>query len=272
MNSADKDIKKRVLFLTDLKNGDSEEDEYLIGLLRKSFDVVVSHPLECLELLGSVDGVVIRNIWPTYRYIREWTALKEKMSNLSIPTFNSLTGKGDNNGKDYLVDLTRKGFPVIPSVDSLEDIDSLPSTRFYWIKPKEGADGYGAKKLKKEDLRDEDLKDFIIQPYVEFLEEPSFFFIDGKFSYAIVASNRLSQSSVLPYSPTERDLVFAEKFVEWNALPHGIQRIDALRTKTGELLLTEVEDIAPFLYLFDLEETAMKKISDDLIASIRSIF
>ena len=45
------------------------------------------------------------------------------------------------------------------------------------------------------------------------------------------------------------DLKFARKFIEWNDIKYGIQRVDACRTKTGKLLLVELEDLNPFLSL-----------------------
>ncbi|TXS31886.1 hypothetical protein EAO74_08195, partial [Streptomyces sp. gb1(2016)] len=42
---------------------------------------------------------------------------------------------------------------------------------------------------------------------------------------------------------------FARRFVEWNTLTHGIQRVDACRTPEGGLLLVELEDLNPYLSL-----------------------
>jgi hypothetical protein len=52
-----------------------------------------------------------------------------------------------------------------------------------------------------------------------------------------------------PYVASEADLVFARRFVDWNDIEHGVQRVDACRTTTGELLLVELEDLNPFLSL-----------------------
>lgn len=45
------------------------------------------------------------------------------------------------------------------------------------------------------------------------------------------------------------DLVFAHRFIDWNTLDHDIQRVDACRTREGELLLVELEDLNPYLPL-----------------------
>ncbi len=263
-------MNKKILYLTNLKNQDPEEDLFLIEQLKKYCDIIHSHPLECEKHLTSVEGVIIRNIWPTYEYLAEWKRIKKLIQDSELPTYNPLTGKGDNGGKDYLIDLYKNNFPVIPSVDKIEDINLLPDSAYYWIKPKESCDGYGAEKISKEYLLKKKLTDFIIQPYIEFVSEPSFFFIDNKFSYAIEMPNRLKDRDMKLYEPTEYDFVFAQKFVEWNNLLKGIQRIDAIRLKTGELLLTEVEDISEYLYILDIKEGKRNEILSQLIQSIRT--
>ena len=263
---------KKILFLTNFKNSDPEEDRYLISILRNHFEIIPIHPLECEQYLSVADGIIIRNIWPTYEYAEEWERFAGIIRDLKIPTYNPLTGKGDNRGKGYLVDLYRKGFPVIPSVDKVEDVNKLPESEFYYIKPKDSCDGFGDQKLAGPELLEKDLKDFIIQPYEEFTSEPSFFFIDNVFSYAIVMPNRLDEKGIEQYEPTPADLDFAHKFVEWESLPYGIQRVDAVRTKKGELLLTEDEDIAEYLYLFDLEERERERVIYEIVFSVKKAF
>ncbi|MER5836511.1 hypothetical protein ABT116_38275, partial [Streptomyces sp. NPDC002130] len=41
----------------------------------------------------------------------------------------------------------------------------------------------------------------------------------------------------------------ARRFIDWNTIDHGIQRVDACRTQDGELLLVELEDLNPYLSL-----------------------
>lgn len=243
---------KKLLFLTNKNNGAFEEDQQLIKFLSKDFDLIVSHPLDCVSLLSQVEGVIIRNIWPTHEYADQWENIRQKIIDFGLPTYNSLLGNGDNKGKDYLLKLFQNNYQVIPSVDSLKDLSLLGNQEFYWIKPKYGCDGSGAGKYSKDELKGKDLSDYIIQPYVEFVSEPSFFFIDQNFSHAITTSNRLADTGIKIYNATNEDLIFAKVFVDWNKLSNGIQRIDTVRTKTSELLLTEIEDLCPYLYIDDI--------------------
>ncbi len=84
-----------------------------------------------------------------------------------VSSYNPLTGKGDTQGKNYLLDLFHQDFPVIPSIDKVEDINFLPSSDYYWVKPKYGADGSGAQKVAKDELPNTNLSEYIIQPYIE---------------------------------------------------------------------------------------------------------
>lgn len=261
-------MRRRILFLTNPRNGSPDEDTFLVGKLRMSFDIIVAHPMECESHLSEVEGIVIRNIWPTHEYSGAWEALCLKIRKLGIPTYNPLVGKSDNTGKGYLLDLYKDKFPVIPSVSRIEEIGLLGNCGSYWIKPFDSCDGIGAQRLSKEELLKLNPIDYIIQPYIEFTSEPSLFYIDNQFSYAVTSPNRLKYTTALPYTPTTEYLAWAQRFVDWNALPYGIQRVDAVKAKSGELLLTEVEDIAPYLYLL-YGAADGEKAASELVESIK---
>jgi hypothetical protein len=74
------------------------------------------------------------------------------------------------------------------------------------------------------------------------------------------------------YVPTKEDLAFAQSFVDWNTLAYGIQRIDAVRTKDGKLLLTEIEDISEVLYLREMDEENRDRVTKQLVQSIKETF
>lgn len=265
-------MKKKLLYLSNQANSDPEEDLYLAEALRIDFDIRIVHPLDSEQYLHDTDGVVVRNIWPTYEYLDEWKRIMNMLKKSGIKTYNPLTGKGDLGGKKYLVELYDSGLPVIPSIDSIQKIEKLPKSESYWIKPLESCDGVGAKKCTRQELLETDISDFIIQPYIEFESEPSFYFIDGRFSYAITMPNRILDTNIKQYLPMDDDLLFAQKFVAWNDLPYGIQRIDAVRLFDGTLLLTEVEDIAEYLYLLDLDKNERESVTKTLLNSVRNAF
>ncbi|MDQ7862173.1 hypothetical protein RCO48_17785 [Peribacillus frigoritolerans] len=81
-----------------------------------------------------------------------------------------------------------------------------------------------------------------------------FYFIDKEFQYALYAPDKEKRWELKEYAPTEADLAFAKRFIEWNNLEWGIQRVDACRNEQGELLLVELEDLNPYLSLLELTE------------------
>ncbi|MCI7428123.1 MULTISPECIES: hypothetical protein [Methanobrevibacter] len=155
------------------------------------------------------------------------------------------------NGKQYLIELTENNYPVIPTIDDINNFEKLPKSDFYIIKPKDGADSIGLEKLSDEELLNKDLKGkkMLIEPAIDFEYEVSFYFINEKFEYSMYTPNSKKRWELKEYVPTEDDLKFARKFIEWNDIKYGIQRVDACRTKTGKLLLVELEDLNPFLSL-----------------------
>lgn len=263
---------KKILYLTNLNNWAREEDDFLAEKLKKYFDLIICHPLECGRRLNSVSGIFIRNIWPVHEYLDDWKKILDKLTKIKIPVYNPMSGKGDILGKDYLVDLYKKKFPVIPSIDNIDNLRFLPDSNLFLIKPKEGCEGFGTRKITKQELLTSKLENFIIQPFVKFISEPSFYFIDNKFAYAIETPDAIVNEEIKIYHPSRTDLIFAQKFVDWNNLPCGLQRIDAIKTKNGELLLTEVEDLAPYLYLLEIDQKKRENIVNMLINSVLSIF
>ncbi len=75
-----------------------------------------------------------------------------------------------------------------------------------------------------------------MQPHVDFRHEVSFVFVDQDFQYALYAPDPARRWVLEPYDPAPGDLEFARRFIEWNTVRHGIQRVDACRTRDGDLL------------------------------------
>jgi hypothetical protein len=263
-------MRRVMLFLTNTENDAPQEDKFLVDFLSSDFALIVRHPIDCLPYLNSVSGVIIRNIWPTHEY--DWDLVKAAIRASRKPVYNPLAFKGDIEGKDYLVSLYRKGFPVIPSVDNVNNLEELPPSEFYWIKPKRSCDGIGAEKLSKKALLSKNLREYIIQPFMEFEYEPSFFFIDDEYSHALWQTHRLLDDHVALYRSTTADLLFGKRFVEWVNLKKGLQRIDAIRCRDGRLLLTEIENLCPYLYLCEMGDDDRSRFLEALRTSISKMF
>ncbi|MGA5069122.1 hypothetical protein ACPB9E_36080 [Streptomyces exfoliatus] len=246
--------RRRVLFVTDLAypargRRYCDEDIFLTSRLRDDFDIALCHPLDAAALMDAFDVVVVRNSGPVLHYQKEYDAFREQAMVRGTRVYNPLSGRGDMAGKQYLLDLTAAGYPVIPTIDRPEDLHLLPEAGQYAVKPKAGADSIGLTFVPREQLSDLAYGDILVQPRIDFRYEVSFYYVDDTFQYALHAPDPERRWVLEPYEPTDADLAFARHFIDWNTLDHGIQRVDACRTQKGELLLVELEDLNPYLSL-----------------------
>ena len=109
----------------------------------------------------------------------------------------------------------------------------------------------------------------LVQPRVDLVHEISFVFVGRRFQYAVYAPDRSRRWELVPYTPTADDLAFAQRFVDWNGLDVGVQRVDACRTRDGRLLLVELEDLNPYLSLDRLDDATRSAFTDALVATLR---
>lgn len=268
---------KKLLYLTDLSYQAKgrrycDEDIYLASLLKDRFDVVLCHP-KCSESFeNTVDLVIFRNTGGVSGFPDIYRSFVRRVKENHIKTFNTFTGKADMRGKQYLLDLTRENYPVIPTIDTTADLPLLPDTDRYVIKPKDGADSIGLEFLTRAELQSRRIIDgtMLIQPAIDFLYEVSFYFINDKFEYALYAPDTSKRWALEPYPYTDEDIAFAERFIRWNTIESGIQRVDACKTKDGRLLLVELEDLNPYLSLSQVDKTTRDRFTHDLIRAIES--
>ncbi|MEU6971086.1 hypothetical protein AB0A71_25750 [Kitasatospora aureofaciens] len=267
----------RVLLVTDLAyqargRRYCDEDIQLAARLREDFDVALCHPLDAAALLDSFDVVLVRNSGPVLNYRAEYEDFRARALERGARVYTQLTGRADMAGKQYLLDLTAAGYPVIPTVDRAEDLPRLPVVPEYVVKPKLGADSIGLRIVPREQLGtvryDEDV---LVQPLVRFAYEVSFYFVDDAFQYALHAPDPEQRWRLEPYEPTAADLEFARRFIAWNTVEHGIQRVDACRTPEGGLLLVELEDLNPYLSLDLVDEATRDRFVAALKASLHTL-
>ncbi|MFJ7244971.1 hypothetical protein ACIQWA_10000 [Kitasatospora sp. NPDC098652] len=268
--------KPSVLLVTDLAyqargRRYCDEDIQLSARLREDFDLALCHPLDAAALLDRFDLVLVRNSGPVLNYRAAYERFREQALDRGTRVYNQLTGSADQAGKQYLLDLTATGHPVIPTVDRVADLDRLPVVAEYVVKPKLGADSIGLRVVPRERLDTvAQARDVLIQPLVPFRYEVSFYFVDDAFQYALHAPDPERRWHLEPYEPTAADLEFARRFIAWNSIEHGIQRVDACRTPEGELLLVELEDLNPYLSLDLVDPAVRDRFVDALKAALHA--
>ncbi|MFD8087117.1 hypothetical protein ACFV4F_36115 [Kitasatospora sp. NPDC059722] len=269
--------KPRVLFVTDLAypargRRYCDEDIRLSARLREDFDVALCHPLDAATLTDAFDLVLVRNSGPVLNYRAAYEAFRDRALDRGTRVYNQLTGRADMAGKQYLVDLDAAGYPVIPTADRAEDLGRLPVVPEYVVKPKLGADSIGLRIVPREELGSVAFGDgVLVQPLVRFAYEVSFYFVDDAFQYALHAPDPEQRWRLEPYGPTAADLDFARRFIAWNTIEHGIQRVDACRTPEGDLLLVELEDLNPYLSLDLVDEATQDRFVAALKASLHEL-
>jgi len=251
---------KSILYLTDYSYQAKgrrycDEDMRIADYLRCRFNVASCHPACCEPFEDAADLVVFRNAGAVSGFQEEYDAFRARVVKKGMRTYNDFTGKADMVGKQYLLDMAAAGMRVIPTVDDAADIGKLPEAERYVLKPKGGADSIGLEFLTRDELLQREIPagEMLVQPAVDFEYEVSLYFMDGEFEYAMYAPNPSARWQLVPYDATGADLAFAREFVEWNSIEHGIQRVDACRTRGGELLLVELEDLNPYLSIDRLD-------------------
>jgi hypothetical protein len=258
----------RILYVTDMGyeargRRYCDEDIHLSACLRGEFTVALCHPLDAVRLMGGFDLVVVRNSGPVLHYLRAYEEFRDRVRTTGVRVYNPLHGSGDMAGKGYLCTLWEAGYPVIPTAGSQAALARLPEAAEYVVKPVLGADSYGMSVVPRARLAEAAASaglaagTVLVQPWIPFRHEVSFYFVDDDFQYALYAPDPGQRWRLAAYEADADDIAFARRFVEWNALGHGIQRVDACRTRDGALLLVELEDLNPYLSL-DLVAPAVR--------------
>lgn len=253
-----------ILLLTNQNNEEKQEDLWIAEAFERDGHAIDIRWIDYEEELDdNYDVILKRNIWISQdiplkelqEYERKVDCINKRLKNKNKRLVN-FNGKFDEQGKDYLVELFHKYDEVVPSIDNLKEVDLLPKVEKYLLKPKIGYDGIGQRKIMREDLLKIQLEDFILQPFLEFESEVQFYFINHTLQYAL--EFKPSKIPVYPkaiwYQYSKEEAELAQKFADLNEELIGIQRIDFLKLKNGELKLIEIEDASPYLDLDCLDK------------------
>lgn len=270
---------KKILFVTDLYYNAKgrnyyEEDLFLTCALREDFKLLICNPKDINDFNEDFDLILFRNTGPASNFEREYKIFRNKIKTHNLLTYNSFDGHGDMNGKSYLMELTNKNMPVIRTINNINEFHKLPDVTSYITKPIDGADSIGLEFLSKDELFEKVKSDdysTLIQPFIDFQYEVSFYYIDRKFQYALYAPNKEKRWQMEEYTPNKDDFDFCHTLLNWNNLSHGIQRIDACRDNNGNLLLVEMEDLNPYLSLLDISPSSREKFVLSLKESLNKI-
>ena len=203
-------------------------------------------------------GTVETNLFDIYRDLDE----------RGIRYINKFNGKGDQKGKEYLVELCALGYPVVPTASTAPA--AIPyGAKEYIVKPAFGGSSKGQRVVPHDALETFAMpRNSVIQPKLDVSYETSYIFVDNEFEYAV--KTRKERWDLVFHEPMPDELALVKHLVEWNPIK-GIQRVDCVWTISGEQLVLELEDWCPFLSLFDTVGTPKDKVIFDILVSLGAL-
>lgn len=223
---------------------------------------------------GQFDCCVIRSTWDYSGRVEEYLAWARMVSQI-IPLHNLVEIIEWNCDKRYLQELAKKGIAVVPSrfydaghKPEWRPLLNQPGWHEVVVKPCVSAssyDTYRVNVVKFCELEGEldrlfATRPMMIQPYMTTVEtqgEVSLFFIQGKFTHAIVKRPKPGDfrvqeeygGSIKGFKPPGpwRDL--AREILDMTGKPLLYARVDLMVDDAGCALLSELELIEPSMYL-----------------------
>jgi glutathione synthase/RimK-type ligase-like ATP-grasp enzyme len=218
----------------------------------------------------------LRNPWDYFRRLGEFAAWAEAVAERTT-LLNPWPVVRWNLHKGYLVELARRGAPVVPTElvprGGALALGALAERRGWSevvLKPAVSADSWETRHFRAGELAGEGQAqldrllpdhDLLVQPFLEAVEahgERCLVFLDGEFSHA-VRKNALTlggrwaglpEGAPVEAAPDER--AAAERVLAVAGLGDLLYaRVDLVRAESGEPLLLELELVEPTLFLAD---------------------
>lgn len=256
-----------ILILSNPNDIYAKEDEMLAKSFKDDGHNVLMQWVDYDEKLDDEYDVILRrNTWvqeeeniPIFDKYNE--ILKKRVKNKPIKKVNFYYA--DSEGKGYLIDYYKKGLPVIPSTDNLEEAKKFKEYDEFVLKPLNSfGSAIGQKIVNKDELGNEFWEGALIQPKMKFKSEVQCYFVADELMYTFefVPSKYPDYPDPLVIELTEKERKLVYKFVEEVGVDVGFLRIDFLRLENDELVLLEVEATAPFMDLVMVEENLRNKV------------
>jgi hypothetical protein len=218
--------------------------------------------------------LLIKSTWDYFDYYPEFLDWIARMKLLNIPVWNSLDTILWNSSKEYLLEIEKKGFPVISGlilpVESKPDLNLIREKiqgETVVIKPLVSGGAKNTLKIqlsewerytqKLEELLQEE--DFLVQPFIPQVAEVgeySLIFFNGQFSHAVLKTPAKSDFRVQHYyggtireiNPSSDMLASCQKLMDTYGADALYGRVDGVEI-AGVFHLMELELIEPYLFL-----------------------
>ena len=267
--------KYNILILSNPNDIYAKEDEMLAESFERDGQHVLMQWVDYNEKLDNKYDIVLRrDTWvqeeeniPKYEKYNE--ILKNRIKNKKIKKVNFY--EIDSKGKSYLIDLYKKGLPVIPSMDNLQEYRRFNNYKEFVLKPLNSfGSAIGQKIVKFEELEKEFKEGMLIQPKMSFKSEVQCYFVENELMYTFefVPAKYPNYPDPIVINLTNKEKDVVNKFLKETNIKVGFQRLDFLRLENGELILLEIEATAPFMDLVMLKDELRNKVIDRYKKSI----
>ena len=267
--------KYNILILSNPNDIYAKEDEMLAESFEKDGQNVLMQWVDYDEKLDDEFDIVLRrDTWvqeesQVPKYEKYTNILKKRIKDKPIKKVNFY--EVDSKGKEYLIEYYKKGLPVIPSTDNLEDAKEFKNYDEFVLKPLNSfGSAIGQKIVKAENLEKEFENGLLLQPKMKFKSEVQCYFVEDELMYTFefIPSKYPDYPDPLVIDLNDKEKEVVNKFVKETDVKVGFQRIDFLRLENDDLVLLEVEATAPFMDLIMLEEDLRNKVIDKYKQSI----
>ena len=238
----------------------------------------------------TADAVLIRSTWD---YISQRPAFVAWARRVGSQTrlFNPAGVVDWNTDKHYLLELSAKGLPVVPSVlvGAADSLVAVMEKHGFWdcvLKPIVGAGSEDTTRFGRDDVdgvqeflrQQPSAREFLLQPFQQGIShgETSLIFLDGRLSHATLRRPRdgdfRSQpefgSTVIAVEPRADQYAVALSALNHVGEPVLYARVDLVDDDGGRPQLMEVELVEPSLY-FAQCATAPGVLADALLRRVR---
>lgn len=280
----------RIATSASLPDSDDDEDLLLDALRARGVRARMAAWNDPAEDWDARGPTVIRSTWGYIHHLEAylgWIARADRAG----PLWNPRGIVERNLHKRYLLELERRGVPIVPTEliarDTEASLEELRARRGWGavvIKPAVGAGSFATRRFEvregelgqhflRESLRE---RDVLVQPWLPSVDghgERACVWIDGAFTHAVRKSPRFSGSEervseALAIEPAE--LALAEKALAPIAKELLYARIDVAPGLDGRPCLMELELVEPSLFLAQ-HPPALERLVEALVRRIGSV-
>lgn len=266
---------KKIGFLTAPHIPDLTADDKLVIPYLQSSDLEVVPVIWTEAIPEGLDALIMRSTWAYYQQPERFEAWLGSLAALHIPVLNPAPMLLDNLHKAYLLRLSERGWPIVPTrllspdTELTANIPELMSQNGWSdviLKPELSASGHATYRLKSGDSIPDDLhnlqatgRTLMLQPFCPRIHsegEWSLLFFGGSFSHAVLkvpdSAHYLVQEDhggrTAAASPPPELLLMAKAIVTQECPQALYARVDCVFYQDSYRLM-ELELLEPSLYL-----------------------